>query len=87
MSTKINRLTPISSSDSREINGGATIYDCPFGCNKSGGYWSVYAHCLLSGCFTRNKYLNACWNGARWCFEKAFDIEFGKLMKKGKHAK
>ena len=56
--------------EAMNINGGKT-YKCPFGCNKKGGYWTVYAHCLSSGCFKRNAYLKAVWSGAKWCFSSA----------------
>lgn len=39
----------------RSTNGGKT-YHCPFGCNKSGGYWTVYGHCLAARCYLRNAY-------------------------------
>lgn len=71
------------------INGGKTYY-CPFGCNKSGNFASVYVHCLWNKCFTNNKTLNGIWESAKWCFNTAFEIELcrvlNKAFKKGKHA-
>ena len=78
--------------ETREINGGAT-YICPFCNNASGGYWQVYWHALYDRCFTRNATLNKLWKASNWCFNKAFTIQFGKVLKSlgfgtvGKHAK
>ena len=60
----------LNNQEAMNINGGKT-YKCPFGCGKRGGYWSVYSHCLLKGCFKKNRYLNALWSGAKWCFSTA----------------
>ena len=56
----------ISTNEAMNINGGKT-YRCPFGCNKTGGYWSVYGHCLTKGCFKRNSKLNFLWKAGGWC--------------------
>ena len=40
-----------------------TTYKCPFGCSKTGGYWSVYWHCLNSGCFKKNFWLSSLYYG------------------------
>ncbi len=49
-------MRTLTTKEAMTINGGKT-YRCPFGCGKTGSYASVYAHCLSSKCFTRNKYL------------------------------
>jgi len=59
-------MKKLNTQEAMQINGGKTYY-CPFGCKKSGGYWSVYSHCLLKRCFTRDKQLNAIWKAAKFC--------------------
>ena len=80
----------LSLEEAMTINGGATYY-CPFGCDKQGDYWSVYWHCLSSGCFKRNGFLRACWEGAKFCFGTAFTNELTRVLNcsmiKGKHAR
>ena len=72
-------LKTMNEMETREVNGGRT-YSCPFGCHKSGGYWSVYGHCLITRCFTRNRYLNALWKGAGFCFSTAFSNELTRIL-------
>ena len=83
-------LKTMNEMETREVNGGRT-YNCPFGCNKSGGYWSVYGHCLITRCFTRNRYLNALWKGAGFCFSTAFSNELTRILNvsfvRGKHVR
>ncbi len=83
-------LKTMNEMETREVNGGRT-YSCPFGCHKSGGYWSVYGHCLITRCFTRNRYLNALWKGAGFCFSTAFSNELTRVLNasfvRGKHAR
>ena len=83
-------LKTMNEMETREVNGGRT-YSCPFGCHKSGGYWSVYGHCLITRCFTRNRYLNALWKGAGFCFSTAFSNELTRILNvsfvRGKHAR
>lgn len=85
-----NVLTAIDKNETRNINAGATTYRCPFGCSKTGGYWSVYWHCLSTRCFTKNKALNGIWKAAGFCFSTAFEAELCRslnaLGKVGKHA-
>lgn len=49
-------------SEMYSTNAGAT-YKCPFGCRKTGGYWSVYWHCLSSKCFKKNFWLRSLYYG------------------------
>lgn len=91
MTTKTaENLKIMNEMETRETNGGTT-YRCPFGCNKSGGYWSVYWHCLSKRCFTRNRYLNALWKGAGFCFSNAFTNELSRTLNtcfvRGRHAR
>ena len=75
----MKNLKKLGENEMREVNGGTT-YHCPFGCNKSGGYWSIYSHCLVTRCFTRNRFLNACWKGAGFCFSTAFSNELCRQL-------
>ena len=89
--TKLNNnLTVLNKEDTRELNAGATTYRCPFGCKTTGGYWSVYAHCLTKGCFKNNKVLNGIWSASKFCFSTAFSNELCRqlnvLGRVGKHA-
>ena len=59
-------MKKIAINETMNINGGKTYY-CPFNCNKSGGYWSVYWHCISNGCFKKNSYLNGIWKAGKWC--------------------
>ena len=65
--------------ESKHIYGGRT-YHCPFGCNKSGGYLSVYLHCLTQKCFKRNRTLNGIYNASNVCFKLSKGIK--NLIKK-----
>ena len=67
-------MKELNTQEAMQINGGKT-YHCPYGCRKSGGYWSVYWHCLTNRCFTRNKYMNALWKAAGWCISTALGNE------------
>jgi len=86
----LNKLTALTEDEARTLNAGATTYRCPFGCNKTGGYWSVYGHCLANRCFTKNKVLNGIWRAAGFCFSTAFQNELCRnlnvLGRVGKHA-
>lgn len=46
----------------RVINAGTT-YTCPFGCNYTDDYWSVYYHCLKTKCFKNNFWLESLYYG------------------------
>ena len=65
--------------EAMNINGGKT-YHCPFGCNKSGNYGSVYVHCLSNGCFKKDPWLNWLWEAFKWCRDTAFEIQFTKFL-------
>ena len=54
----------------RNINGGKT-YHCPFGCNKRGGYWSVYWHCFTKRCYLNNSYFRTLNDMAGACLNLA----------------
>lgn len=86
----MNDLRSMNELETRETSGGTT-YRCPFGCNKTGGYWSVYGHCLAKRCFTKNRYLNALWRGAGFCFSTAFSNELTRALNasfvRGRHAR
>ncbi len=56
-------MKTMDSTEMRAINGG-TAYTCPFGCNYTDGYWSVYYHCLKTKCFKRNFWLESLYYGA-----------------------
>lgn len=77
--------------ESMNANGGKT-YICPFGCNKTGSYLSVYTHCLTKQCFRADPWLNSLWIGAKGCLYAAKGLKLVSNLKKlifptGKHFK
>ena len=77
--------------ESMNANGGKT-YICPFGCNKTGSYLSVYAHCWSNKCFKRDPWFNGLWTAYSICKGAATLLNFTKALKSvifpvGKHFK
>ena len=72
-------MREMTANESMNVNGGTT-YICPFGCNKTGSYSSVYTHCLTTGCFKKNAWLNALWQAAKWCLGTAAGNIFTKAL-------
>lgn len=81
-------MREMTANESMNINGGKT-YHCPFGCNKSGNYISVYTHCLLNGCFKKDPWLNGLWIAAKCCYTASNFLKGLKtlLTTSGKHFK
>ena len=84
-------MREMTANESMNVNGGAT-YICPFGCNKTGSFVSVYTHCLVNKCFCKDPWLNGLWVAANGCLTAAKGLKLISSLKKmifpvGKHFK
>lgn len=78
--------------EAMETNGGTRYYRCPYGCNVTGSYGSVYAHCLKKKCFRNNWWMDFLYRAAGFCFSAAVEAQLGKMLGQaffptGKHFK